>query len=68
MVSEPSRALCIVMTLPYQTSTRLAASPTMSAAASISHAMRGGTSTSTMSMRTCWPRRSSHGAVSSVVR
>ena len=68
MVSEESRALCSVMIVPYQTSTRLAAKPRRSAIASHSHATRGGTSTSTMSMRTCWPRRNSHGAVSSVVR
>ena len=61
-------ALCKVMIVPYQMRIRLAASPKMSAAASISQATRGGTSASAMSMRTCWPRRKSHGAVSSVVR
>ena len=68
MVIEPSRALSQVMMAPYQTSTRLAAKPSMSPTASISQATRGGTSTRIMSMRTCWPRRSSHGAVSSVIR
>ena len=68
IVIEPSRALCTVMTVPYQTSTRLAAKPMMSAAASHIQASRGGMMTSIMSMRTCWPRRNSQGAVSNVMR